>query len=134
MRNGITFLLFFSIAMLSIVIGVRKNTQEGGAVRGLSDRVPHVGKIELFNGCGIPGAGRKVEDFLRKKGFDVKKTGDAPSWNYPFTIVVSRTPDMSIAEKICAVLHTDKLILLRTGDDLYDVSVYIGTDYGELIR
>jgi hypothetical protein len=134
MRNGITFLLFCSLAIFAMVIGMKKGAGSAGNGTKFTLLVPDLGKIEILNGCGIPGAGKRVEDFLRKKGFDVKKTSDAPTWNYPYTIVVSRTKDMSIAQKIADVLHTEKLILVRTGDDLYDVSIFIGSDFGELIR
>ena len=140
MRNFIIFLVLCSIVLLSIFIGTKKfsvsdkQSESKETVSPPISNIPSIGRIEVLNGCGEPGAASKVADFLRAKSFDVKSIGNAESWNYPFTIVVSRTEDMTTAEQVCAALHTDKLILLRTGDELYNVSVLIGTNFGELIQ
>ena len=75
-----------------------------------------------------------MADFLRQHSFDVKSIGNAATSNYPFTIVVSRTTDMGVARQIAKALGTDKLILLRNGDDMYDVTVILGSDFGEMIE
>ncbi|HEX7509901.1 MAG TPA: LytR C-terminal domain-containing protein, partial [Chitinivibrionales bacterium] len=54
-----------------------------------------------------------------------------PTANYPSTLVVSRTKDMSVARQIAAALGTEKVVLMRTGDETYDVTVFIGPDYPE---
>ena len=98
------------------------------------DGIPSIGSVQVLNGCGVDLVGTKVVDFLRSRGFDVKNVGNAPTWNYPATIVVSRTSDMHNARRVAAALSTDKVIMLRTGEELYDVVVYIGADYEERIR
>ena len=82
----------------------------------------------------MPGAAGIVANFLREKSFDVKSIGNAKSWNYPFTIVASRTKDMTIARQVCATFNIDKLVLLRTGEELYNVSVLIGPDFGKITQ
>ncbi len=137
MRNLIIFLTVCSIVILSIFIGTKTGTVPEEQISNgekASSRIPNIGRIEVLNGCGITGAAGAIADFLREKGFDVKNIGNAVNWNYPYTIVVSRTRDQTTAEKICTTLNTDKLVLLRTGDELYDVSIFIGLDFGELIQ
>jgi uncharacterized membrane protein len=91
--------------------------------------------LEVLNGCGITGAAGATADFLRAKSFDVKTIGNAKTWNYPFTIVASRTTDMSIARKVARALDTDKHILLRTDDTgSYNVTVFVGEDFQERIE
>lgn len=103
------------------------------AVEPPEDGVPHIGSIQVLNGCGINNAASLAAEFLRRKGFDVKDVGNAPSWNYPYTIVVSRTADMSNAEKVARALSTDRVIMLRASESLYDVVVYLGADLNERI-
>ena len=88
----------------------------------------------MLNGCGITGAAGAVADFLREKGFDVKNIENASSWNYPNTIIVSRIKDMTIAQQVSEALNTDKLVCIRTGEELYNVSIFVGADFGELIQ
>jgi len=88
----------------------------------------------VLNGCGITGAAGAVADFLRDKGFDVKNIENASSWNYPYTIIVSRTKDITTAKQVSTALNTDKLICIRTGEELYNVIIFVGTDFGELIQ
>ena len=134
MRTPITFLLFCTIAVIAMIVGITRSADSKQGDTGLFAAIPTMGRIEILNGCGVPGAGKKVEEFLRRKGFDVKKTEDAPSWNYPYTMVVSRTDDMRMAQRLCTVLRTDRSILMRTNDDLFDVSIFVGFDYEEKIR
>ncbi len=137
MRNIIIFITLCAIIILAIGIGTKKGTvpqpQTSTGKKTLS-RIPTIGRIEVLNGCGISGAAGAVADFLRDNGFDVKNIDNAPAWNYPFTIVVSRTQDMTTAQQVCTALNTEKLILLRNHEELYNVSVIIGPDFGELIQ
>ena len=137
MKNIIAFLFICAIIIFSIVVGISKtplshkipqNTEKNTAV------IPAIGSIEILNGCGESGAANEVADFLRTKGFDVKSTGNAETWNYPFTIVVSRIKEMEIAERVSAALKTDKLIQIRTDEEQYNVSIFIGPDYGDLMQ
>jgi hypothetical protein len=96
--------------------------------------VPSIGRIQVLNGCGSAGAADKMTDFLRVNKFNVANTGNASSWNYPFTLVVSHTNDMTIANQIAAALSTGHVVLMRKEDHPYDVTVIIGPDYEERIQ
>ncbi len=137
MKNGIILLAICSIILAAIFVGSNNTpapAKQAPVETNGASRIPSIGRIEVLNGCGITGAAGVVADFLRDKGFDVKNIDNAPSWNYPQTIVVSRTRDMTTAKQVCDVLHTDNCICLRTGEELYNVSVFVGSDFGELIE
>lgn len=135
-RTVITFLAICALLLVAAAIGISRHRAEASDRRSASLEIPipHIGSIQVLNGCGTAGAADKVADFLRLKKFDVKYIGNAESWNYPFTMVISRTADMTVAHKVAGTLKTDRCILLRNQDTTYNVTVIIGPDYGERIR
>lgn len=132
MNNLSILLVLVSLLGSAILIGHFK-TGIGPTPR-VAETVPHMGSVQILNGCGEGGAANAVADFLRSKGWDVKEIGNAPTWKYPFSIVVARTADMTNARQIAAALKTDKLILMRTDDNPCEVDVFVGRDYPERIR
>ncbi|MCL2182608.1 MAG: LytR C-terminal domain-containing protein [Chitinispirillia bacterium] len=97
--------------------------------------VPQIGRIQVLNGTNIDGAGKRMFDFLREKRFDVKgRPENAPSRNYPATMVISRTSDMSTAKEVEKVLRTGKVVLMRNNDPLHDVTVIVGWDFEEIAK
>jgi len=140
-RTALVYGIICSLAMVAMFVGSQRRiaAQSGSAVVGgmhrtIEAEIPDIGSIEVLNGCGIPGAATAVTDFLRERGFDVKASGNAESWNYGQTIVVARSKDQTIAKKLCTAFHIDRLVLMRTGTDIFDASVIIGKDYGDLIN
>jgi hypothetical protein len=94
---------------------------------------PITGEIQILNGCGIAKASGRVRNYLLDKGFDVIETGNAPSWNFPKTLIVLRKPDWSGLTALKESLNTDRVILLRNPSALVDVSIYLGKDIEELL-
>ncbi|MCL2690490.1 MAG: LytR C-terminal domain-containing protein [Chitinispirillia bacterium] len=94
-----------------------------------SQNIPYKGSIQVLNGCGVTGAADQMAAFLRDKNFDVKKVENAQSWNYPATMVVSRTENMALARELGKILKTDKVVLVRNGEQLYDVTIVTGPDF-----
>jgi hypothetical protein len=134
-RNCVTFIAACAVVGLAVLFGAERRA--GGAMSSPapSDQgVPYVGRIEVLNGCGETAAAQKTAAFLRDNTFDVKAIGNASSWNYPFTIVVSRKKDMEIAGLVAKAIGTDKIVLVRTDAVDYDVTVIVGADYKERIR
>ena len=131
-RNIIAFVLLCSILIAALFIGVLRNRPP--VLRDADERsfsVPCIGSVQVLNGCGTLGAADRAADFLRTHKFDVKHIGNAETWNYPFTMVISRTKDMTIAQMVAASLKTNRCVLMRTDDPAYDVTVIVGPDYGE---
>ena len=137
MKNAIVFLVLCGVLVLAIFLGMQRvgfAEPQPAAIKEQNGGIPSVGRIQILNGCGVAGAANKVADYLRAQRFDVKNKGNAPTSNYPFTVVVSRKKDRSIAEQVARALATDKIILLRTSDETYDVTVFVGADFSERIK
>lgn len=136
-RNVTVLIVIAMLAVVAMVVGARRYAvTEGPApvVATAESKIPHLSNVEVLNGSGTSGVANKVADCLRAKGFDVKNIGNATTWNYPFTIVVARTADLTAARQIGAALKTDKVILMRDTLSIYDVDVFVGADYAERIR
>lgn len=136
MRNFLILLIISTICGLAIIFGITQSDNETVPQKKKTDVsvVPDIGRVQILNGCGAEGAANKVADFLRSNNFDVKFVGNADTWNYPYTMIIARTSDMSIARQVAAAMKTDKLVKIRNNDNSYDVTVYIGPDYGEKIQ
>ena len=96
--------------------------------------IPHIGAVQILNGCGVKGVAQKIGDILRRKGFDVKEIGNAPDWNYEKTIVAARTRDMSVAGMVAEALRTENIIQLYNKSKMFDVTVFVGRDYLTLMQ
>ncbi len=154
MPSGLVFALFVAVVAGAIAVGGMSSvpraadsphsqpaaTETSAASSGAAARapveegVPSIGSVQVLNGCGIDNAGSAVADYLRTQGFDVKDVENAPTWNYPATIVVSHSHDMRNAERVADALRTERVVLLRDDNGLYDVVVYVGADFREAIR
>jgi len=135
MSNLLTLIIVSVILGISMFMGTEiksKPIPEEEKKKAIS--VPYIGRVEVLNGCGIEGAAGKVADYLRSTNFDIKSVGNAQTWNYPFTMVISRTLDTAIASQVASSLDTDKMIVIRNNDKMHDVTVIIGPDFGERIQ
>jgi hypothetical protein len=139
-KNITVFAVICAVILTAILFGVNRSTPDGKKpatqkqTSKQEDNIPEIGKIQVLNGCGTAGAADEITDFLRANKFDVKNKGNAPSYNYSNTTVISRTKDMTIAQKIAGTLKTDHIVLVRNEDTSYNVTVIIGHDYKERIR
>jgi hypothetical protein len=134
-RTLIPLVAVSALLLIAATVGISRRSSTSTDPGEKTDiPVPSIGSIQVLNGCGAPGAADKVADYLRLKKFDVKYIGNAENWNYPFTMVISRTTNMTVARQVASSLKTDRCILLRNGDTTYNVTVIIGPDYGEKIR
>jgi len=133
-KNAVLFTIIFVTLIAVIAVGLLRpshNAEKTAQTSG--DNIPYIGRVQVLNGCGIPGAGNTVADFLRSQEFDVKDIQTAQTGNYPVTYIVSRIKDMAIARNIAQSLSTGNVFLLRNGDETYDVTVFVGSDYPRLI-
>ncbi len=138
MRNLIFLLITLSVCFLAILIGKMQTTPQGVTEETESNakisNIPHIGRVEVLNGCGVSGAAGALAGYLRDKSFDVKNTDNADSWNYTETIVISRTGEMEVANQVANALGIKDVVLLKNGQDLYNVTVIAGSDFSTLIN
>lgn len=133
MKNIILFLLFALIVSIAILKGTQQIKQVPHKVKKtVTSEVPHIGRVQILNGCGSSGIAHKLADYLRACHFDVKNIDNAENWNYEETLVISRTLDTTVAVQVAEALNTDKIVLIRNQETRYDVTVIIGNDYREL--
>jgi hypothetical protein len=94
-------------------------------------------KIEVLNGCGVPGVAQKVADFLRAQGFDpvnVTNLTDAfgrDRFDIPRTMILDRLSNERIyGRKAAQALRlSDDYVEYQKSDRMVAVSVIIGQDY-----
>jgi hypothetical protein len=96
--------------------------------------VPNTGQIQVLNGCGKSGVAETFRNFLTDFGFDVIEFGNARSWNYERTLVISRAPSDGIARDLARVLGTPRVVHLQHSASLVEATVVIGKDFEELMR
>ncbi len=91
-------------------------------------------QVEVLNGCGISGVADKFTDFLRKHHFDVVQEGNYRSFDVDNTLVIDRTGNKQVAEKVAEALGVKKKNIIQQVDKDYllDVSVVIGRDFNSL--
>jgi hypothetical protein len=135
MKNLIILIAISSITGLSMLKGAAVLRQlPPSADTRYSTVIPSIGRVQVLNGCGSGGSARVMADFLRRKHFDVKNIGNADNWNFPQTMVISRVSDTSVAAQVAAALTTTHMVLIRTSENLYDVTVIVGPDYRERMQ
>jgi len=90
-------------------------------------------KVEVLNGCGVPKLARQAEDYLRGEGFDVVKTDNARSFDFPETIVIARDTVVTYANRVAKALFVENNVIQQINRDLLlDVTVILGKDYKKL--
>ena len=135
MKNAVLFIIIFVALIGVMTVGLIRPADDGVSKSDKAiERIPSLGRVQVMNGCGQAGAGNKIADLLRSRRFDVKDIENVVSGNYPYTYVISRKKDMIIARQIAQVLTTEKVFMVRNGDESYDVTVFVGSDYAERIR
>ena len=142
MKNAAILLVTCLVLIIAMVAGLRgpsvkgETQSETPALQKSEDlqKIPWIGKIQVLNGCGVDGAANVVAEYLRSKKFDVKNIGNAPTGNYQATLVVSRKKDQAMAHQVADALGTGAVFVMRTQDDMYDVTVFVGSDFKERVR
>jgi hypothetical protein len=143
-KNAVILLVTCVVLIGAMVAGLRGPSVKGAAQGEpppatvkqdeARQKNPYIGKIQVLNGCGSIGAAKTVTDYLRAKKFDVKDVGNAKTGNYKETLVVSRIKDQTIAQQVAQALGIHAVILIRNGDEMYDVTVFVGEDFKERVR
>ncbi|MEW6042353.1 MAG: LytR C-terminal domain-containing protein [Elusimicrobiota bacterium] len=131
-------LFFITVLIISAIGGIIFHTY---TVKKESEKkteqlplIPTIGEIEVLNGCGEKGVAEEVKSLLQLKGFNVLGCGNAESFRYEHTIVLSRKENMEIAKKVGLALGIENVISLINNRKLLDVTVIVGRDYKRLFH
>lgn len=90
-------------------------------------------QIHVVNASGRNGAGRRVMEYLRERGFDVVELAST-STQQDSSMIIDRIGDRASALKIASVLGMPDSLVVAGIDSMMFVhaSVVIGTDLGTL--
>jgi hypothetical protein len=107
----------------------REESEQDSLARSLPTR------IQVLNGCGVRGIGRRVAPALRERGFDVREIGNAPHFRYDHTLVLDRKGDLARGLVLADSLGIDHAFV-RTQIDAklvdIDLTLIVGRDHAAL--
>ncbi|MCH7760873.1 LytR C-terminal domain-containing protein [candidate division TA06 bacterium] len=132
-KIGMTFLLLLGLLsvlfLFSFVSRIFQPLLEAKRTDG------EVIRVEVLNGCGVRKIAQRVTGILREKGFDVVKVDNAPSHDFPKTIVVDRkSKTMRYAKRVARSIRC-RQVTSQVDPSLYlEVTVIIGKDYLKLFK
>jgi len=92
-------------------------------------------RVQVLNGCGVGGAGSSLATLLRRAGgMDVVEIGNADSFDYETSVVVDRTGNRNNARRVAGVLGDPPIVLQRSPDRRFDLTVIVGYDHGRWLE
>jgi LytR cell envelope-related transcriptional attenuator len=91
-------------------------------------------RIEVLNGCGVPRIADRFTDYLRKRGFDVVRSGNYDAFGVTKTLVIDRKGDLSNAVRVAKALGLSRERALQEPNDAFtvDATVIVGQDFRQL--
>jgi LCP family protein required for cell wall assembly len=96
-------------------------------------------RVDVRNGSGVPGLGKKVADVLRRDGYVINSVGNADSFDYDTTQIraTSKTPlagervrsDIHLPAATVTPIPDSTATATATATAVADVTVVVGRDY-----
>lgn len=89
-------------------------------------------KVEVLNGCGVPGIGEKVSDQIDLTKFKIVNSANADSFDHPETLVIvysDRKEVINAANELRDELEVGRVVSQPQAQDLTDISIVVGKDY-----
>lgn len=89
-------------------------------------------KVEILNGCGVPGIGEKVASQLNLDKYQIVNSGNADNFDYPETLIIVYSEDSKVvaaAEDIKNALEVGKLQSHPANQNISDVTIIAGKDF-----
>ena len=103
-----------------------------------SGRIPIVEpatvEVRILNGCGAPGASRRMAQHLRDFHFDVVTMDNAEHFNYVNTVVISHTNRPEVGRAVAEALGCSRLSTQEDDFALTDITVILGEDWEKFLR
>ena len=93
--------------------------------------------VEVLNGCGIQDMAGKFSRFLREHNIDVLNSDDADHYDYTHTLIITRTGNVQILDKVSSLLGFDEqdenhILNKPNSSSEFDLTVIIGNDYASI--
>jgi hypothetical protein len=83
-------------------------------------------RVEVLNGCGVPGAAERIATTLRAGRFIVERTGNAPEFGHPEDLVIARSEDREAMEEVARRIDCPNRLIQRNETADVDVTVIVG--------
>lgn len=103
-----------------------------------SGRIPIVEpatvEVRILNGCGAPGASRRMAQHLRDFHFDVVTMDNAEHFNYVNTVVINHTNRPEVGRAVAEALGCSRLSTQEDDFALTDITVILGEDWEKFLR
>mgnify|MGYP000011743680 CR=1 FL=1 len=101
-----------------------------------AERQPGSGRViqlRVLNGAGVPDLARQVQQYLRRRGFDVVEATNAPT-PQPQSLVLDHYGDSLAAARVCYALGLAPTAVRQEIDSdlVLNCSVIIGYDWQQL--
>lgn len=93
-----------------------------------SQSVVGLPKVEVLNGSGVTGAGRRVADFLRERGYEVTSVGNADTFDYTSSEVITHHPDTTGIDEIARITNSTIVKHEQDSASRADVTIIVGRD------
>lgn len=92
-------------------------------------------RVQVLNGCGVPGIAKRARDWLVRRNYEVRDMGNADRMDYRQTLLIDRKGDRVAAMKLAEHLNLPhsriSTRLIPSGLD-FEVTLVIGKDYRQL--
>ncbi|MBM3327162.1 MAG: hypothetical protein FJY65_09365 [Calditrichaeota bacterium] len=92
-------------------------------------------KVQVLNGCGVPGVAKRARDWLARQDYDIRDVGNADKQDYRISKIVNRSGNLTAACELARLLGIDEAQITRqstpTGAD-FDLTLIVGKDYKRL--
>lgn len=90
--------------------------------------------VEIMNGCGVDRLTGTVRSYMMEKRIDVLQTGNMPSPDYDYSLVIDRTGSPGKSKRVAELLGLDETRIISQLNKQYllDISIIIGRDFKEL--
>lgn len=89
-------------------------------------------RVQILNGNGVPGIGEKVAEKLSSENFRVLLSGNAQSFDYEKTLIVtydSSEEGLAIAERAQKLLGVGEVQVSAQGQGIVDLTIVAGKDF-----
>ena len=86
-------------------------------------------KVEVLNGCGVAGAASKVATKLKKAGFRIARTDNAPRFNYAQNRIINHKGNIQSVKRLAKLLKCKDIKDGTASEDGVDVTVIVGRNY-----
>ena len=85
--------------------------------------------LEILNGTQVAGLARRTQDLMQGFGFNVVYVGNAETSEVEYTMVIDRTGNPEIAQRVAGIIQADRVLTDRATESVAAVTLILGRDF-----